>query len=62
MARRGRPPKNAAPVPDPDTSRISRIVLDALDFCNSSQDHAEKVGYLGRCLEDLANELGIARR
>ena len=55
-------PKKAEPAVDPDISRIRDTVLHALAFVNNSRtDYAERVGYLGRCVEELGKELGIIR-
>lgn len=53
-------PKKAEPAVDPDIRRIRDTVRCALSFINNrSVDDAERVGYLGRCMEELAVELGI---
>jgi len=53
-------PKKAEPAVDPDISRIKDTVRCALSFINNrSVDDAERVRYLGRCVEELAVELGI---
>lgn len=53
-------PKKAEPAVDPDISRIRDTVQHALSFINDSRmEYAERVGYLGRCLEELGTELGI---
>jgi hypothetical protein len=58
----GRPKKVESAV-DPDISRIRDTVQHALSFINnSSTDYAERVGYLGRCVEELALELGIVKK
>ena len=61
--RPGRPrkvqPAEVKAAPDTDDGKLAGIVLDALAFLNTSKDPAEKVGYLGRCMEDLQAELGM---
>ena len=53
-------PKKAEPAVDPDIRRIKNTVQHALTFVNNSRlEYAERVGYLGRCVEELAVELGI---
>ncbi len=53
-------PKKAEPAVDPDIDRIRDTVLCALSFINNrSVDDAERIGYLGRCVEELASELSI---
>jgi hypothetical protein len=53
-------PKKVEPAVDPDIDRIRDTVRCALSFINNrSVDDAERVGYLGRCVEELAVELGI---
>jgi hypothetical protein len=53
-------PKKAEPAVDPDISRIRDTVRCALSFINNrSVDDAERIGYLGRCVEELASELSI---
>jgi hypothetical protein len=55
-------PKKAEPAVDPDISRIRDTVRHALSFINDSRaDYAERVGYLGRCVEELALVLGIIK-
>jgi hypothetical protein len=56
-------PKKAQPAVDPDISRIRDTVQHALSFINDSRtDYAERVGYLGRCMEELGTELGIIKK
>lgn len=56
-------PKKAEPAVDPDISRIRDTVQHALSFINDSRtDYAERIGYLGRCLEELGTELGIVKK
>lgn len=53
-------PKKVEPAVDPDIRRIKNTVQHALTFVNNSRlEYAERVGYLGRCVEELAVELGI---
>ena len=53
-------PKKAEPAVDPDIDRIRDTVRCALSFINNrSIDDAERIGYLGRCVEELASELSI---
>lgn len=53
-------PKQVQPAVEPDISRIKNTVQHALTFVNNSRlEYAERVGYLGRCVEELASELGI---
>ena len=53
-------PKKAEPAVDPDIRRIKNTVEHALTFVNNSRlEYAERVGYRGRCVEELASELGI---
>lgn len=55
-------PKKAEPAVEPDISRIKNTVEHALAFVNNtSLEYAERVGYLGRCVEELALELGIIK-
>ena len=60
VKRPGRP-KTVQPVHNPDIDRIKCVVQDAINFLNTDVDHAQKIGYLGRCLEDLQIELNIRR-
>jgi hypothetical protein len=56
-------PKKAESAVDPDISRIRDTVQHALSFINDSRtDYAERVGYLGRCMEELGTELGIIKK
>ena len=55
-------PKKVQPAHDPDIDRIRGTVRDAIAFVNADVEHAEKVGYLGRCLEELGIELGVVHR
>jgi hypothetical protein len=56
-------PKKAESAVDPDIDRIRDTVQHALNFINSSStDYAERIGYLGRCLEELGTELDIVKK
>ena len=56
-------PKKAEPAVDPNLDRIRDTVRCALSFINiRSVDDAERIGYLGRCLEELGTELGIVKK